>query len=405
LRSQILFILKIEFSKTLKWLLLILIIGVITGTSSAVFLIVLEAITNYRINNHYLVIFLPFAGLFIGYFYYKYGEEAVKGNNLIFESEENPETKIPVKMAPMVLIATWITHLFGASAGREGTAVQMGIAMAQPFKKLLKLEIKDNNLLLILGVSGGFASVFGTPWAGAIFALEIFIFQKKNFKYFIPSILTAFVAHYVCLFLGATHTIYPNISAPTFNLELLFWILVLGIVFGFTSWFFCTFSEIWTKLFSKIKIAYLKPFFGGIILALLFYFLPLQDYEGLGIPSILKSFNTSLGLETFIFKLILTTFTLSVGFKGGEVTPLFFIGATLGSALFVFLPLPLSFLAALGFVAVFAAATQSPVASAVMGAELFGIEIFPYLLLVCILALLFSGEKRIYRKQRVLRVI
>lgn len=393
-----------EFSKTLKWFLLIVIIGLITGTSSAVFLIILDAITNYKTNNHYLVLFLPFAGLFIGYFYYKYGEEAVKGNNLIFESQENPETKIPVKMAPMVLIATWITHLFGGSSGREGTAVQMGISLAQPFKKLLNLETKENTLLLVLGVSGGFASVFGTPWAGAIFALEILIFQKSNFKYFIPSVLTAFVAHYFCLFLGAWHTVYPNISAPTFNLEILFWVLILGIIFGFTSWLFCAFGEIWVKLFSKIKLAYLKPFLGGIILALVFYFLPLQDYEGLGVPIILKSFHTSLGLETFILKLLLTTFTLSVGFKGGEVTPLFFIGATLGSALFVFLPLPLSFLAALGFVAVFAAATQSPLSSAVMGLELFGVEIFPYLLLVCFVAFLFSGGKRIYEKQRVLKL-
>jgi H+/Cl- antiporter ClcA len=390
--------------KTFKWLLLILFIGILSGISSAVFLIILDKVTNYRTNNHYIVVFLPFAGIFIGYIYQKYGEEAIKGNNLIFESQKNPETKIPLIMAPLVLIATWITHLFGGSAGREGTALQMGVTLTQPFKKILKLDANDNILLLILGVSGGFAAVFGTPWAGAIFALEILIFQKNNFKYFIPSILTAFVAHYTCLLMGTTHSIYPKIIPPSFNLVLLFWILVLGIIFGFTSWLFCAFSEIWFKLFSKIEITFLRPFFGGIILALLFYFLPLQEYEGLGISIILKSFHTSLGFETFILKILLTTFTLSIGFKGGEVTPLFFIGATLASALFVFLPLPLSFLVALGFVAVFSAATQSPLASAVMGVELFGIEIFPYLLLVCFIAFLFSSRKRIYSKQTVLNI-
>lgn len=388
-----------------KYLIIIVLIGVFSGIFSGIFLIVLDWITEIRIQNHTIVLALPFAGLCIGFLYYKYGNIVEKGNNLIFETQENPKTIIPFKLAPIVLFSTWTTHLFGGSAGREGTAVQMSLAISQVFKTVFKSTIQDNLLFIILAISAGFSGVFGTPWAASIFALELLIFKNSNFKYFIASVMVAFIAHYTCLFIGATHTIFPKIEVPVFETKIIGYLMILGLIFGVTSWLYCSCIEIWTKIFLTIKKPYLKPFLGGFLLALLFYFLPLQQYAGLGIATILNAFETQQTFDIFVLKIIFTSFTLSIGFKGGDVTPLFFIGATLGSALFIWFDLPLSFLVALGFVAVFAAATQSPFASTVLGIELFGWEMTLYFLIICVFSFLFSGSKRIYSQQKVINSI
>lgn len=384
----------------IKWALLSTLIGVLAGTASAFFLVSLDFLTNWRENHLWIIAFLPLAGLIIGLAYHYWGSSVVKGNNLVIEEFHQPTNIIPLKMAPLVLIGTLITHLFGGSAGREGTAVQMGAAISDQFSKFFSLNQNDRKILLIIGISAGFAAVFGTPLAGAVFALEVLVLKKFKTDAILPSLIAAFIAHFTCLAWNVSHTNYQIPVVPEMNFINLFWTIFVGILFGLTAWFFSKSMHFWTNLFKKrIKYAPFRPMIGGIIIALSVYFIGNTQYIGLGIPTISSAFSTNLNSYDFFLKILFTTFTIGAGFKGGEVTPLFFIGATLGNALVWFVPLPLSLLVAMGFVAVFAGASNTPIACTILGIELFGVESVVFIGIACILSYFFSGHLGIYSSQ------
>lgn len=385
----------------LKWLAICLLVGFFTGSASAGFLWSLEWVTNYREANVWIIALLPIAGFFIGLSYYLYGASVVKGNNLLLDEYHTPKKVIPFKMAPLVYIGTILTHLFGGSAGREGTAVQIGGAIADQFTKIFKLSNSDRKILLITGISAGFASVFGTPLAGAIFALEVLIIGRIKFDAIIPSFLAAIFATYFCDVWQISHHTHYHINAVA-NLTpiTVFWAVLAGIIFGLVGMLFSKSSHFWGNLFKKhISYPPLRPFIGGVILAIIVYLMGTTKYIGLGVPTIVEAFSTNLNSYDFILKLLFTTFTLGAGFKGGEVTPLFYIGATLGNALIWFIPLPMGLLAGMGFVGVFAGATNTPIACTIMGIELFGIESGVFIAIACTTSYLFSGHSGIYASQ------
>ncbi|PTX13796.1 voltage-gated chloride channel family protein [Sphingobacterium faecium] len=384
----------------LKWLSITMLIGIIVGSISAFFLTSLSWVTNYR-ELHPLMIFgLPLAGLLIGALYYYYGGLSSKGNNLLLQEYYQSKQTIPLKMAPLVLVSTLLTHLFGGSAGREGTAVQIGGAIADQCTKIFKLTDDDRKILIILGISAGFASVFGTPWAGAIFGLEVIIGGQSRLKALVPSIVVAFIADYACSFWNVAHTHYHiQEIIPPVNLQYILYTVAAAVIFGLVAYLFNTCSELFSTIFNKITYPPIRPFIGGIILIVTILLIGNTRYIGLGIPTILASFDSPLNSYDFLIKLLLTTFTLASGFKGGEVTPLFFIGATLGNALFGIIPLPLGLLAAMGFIAVFAGATNTPFACLIMGIELFGYEAGIYFAIACLIAYFFSGATGIYASQ------
>lgn len=385
---------------TFKWIFICVLIGIFSGSASAFFLVSLEWVTQFRESYNWILWLLPMGGLSIGLIYHYLGKEVVKGNDLLLEEYENPQKPIPLKMAPMVLIGTLITHFFGGSAGREGTAVQMGGAIADQFTGLFKLDASDRKTLIILGISAGFASVFGTPLAGALFALEILYFSKISFKSSILSFLVAYIAYFTVDFWQVKHTHYNIPVVPDITINTLAWVILAGVLFGFTSMLFSRTTFFWGRLFSKmISYAPLRPFVGGIILVVAVFFIGTTKYIGLGIPTIVDAFSTPNASYDFLLKILFTGFTLGAGFKGGEVTPLFYIGATLGSALSLFVPLPIAFMAGLGFVAVFSGATHTPVACTIMGMELFGIESGVYIGIACLIAYFSSGSIGIYHSQ------
>lgn len=392
---------------TLKWIFICTLIGFFSGSASAFFLVALEKATHFREYNNWIIWLLPIGGLSIGLIYYYWGKSVVKGNNLLLEEYDNPQKTIPLKMAPLVLFSTLITHLFGGSAGREGTAVQMGGAIADQFTRFFsraqsreELNNSDRKTLIILGISAGFASVFGTPLAGAVFALELVYFSKISLKSISLSFLTAYIAFYTVEIWKVKHTVYSIPFVPQMNLTLLFWILIVSILFGLAAMLFSRSTHLWGNLFSKaIPFPPLRPFIGGIILALALFFIGTSKYTGLGVPVIVEAFSTPNTPYDFLMKIAFTGFTLGAGFKGGEVTPLFFIGATLGSALSVIVPLPIALLAGMGFVAVFSGATHTPIACTVMGIELFGIESVVFIGVACIIAYFSSGSIGIYKTQ------
>lgn len=384
-----------------KWILICILIGFLSGSASAFFLVALEWVTQSRNNHQWIIWLLPIGGLLVGLGYHYYGKEVVKGNNLLLEEYENPQKTIPLKMAPLVLIGTLITHLFGGSAGREGTAVQMGGAIADQFSRIFKLDNSDRKTLIILGISAGFASVFGTPLAGALFALEVVYFSKISLKSSILSFVVAFFAYFTVEFWEVKHTHYSIPSLPDFNLEIVLWIIAVSVLFGLAAMLFSRSTHYWGTLFTKnIKYPPLRPFIGGLLFAIAMYYIGTTKYLGLGVPIIVESFSKPSENHVFILKILFTGFTLGAGFKGGEVTPLFFVGATLGSAMSLFIPLPIALLAGMGFVAVFSGATHTPIACTVMGMELFGLESGIFIGLACFIAYLSSGSVGIYHSQR-----
>ncbi|MFP9116016.1 voltage-gated chloride channel family protein [Flavobacterium sp. RHBU_3] len=383
-----------------KWLLLSVPIGVLVGCASAFFLWSLNWATDYRESHLWLIALLPLGGFIIGLTYHYFGESVVKGNNLLLEEMHSPKKIIPFRMAPLVLFGTLATHFFGGSAGREGTAVQMGGAIADRFTKWFRLEDTDRKVVLIMGISAGFASVFGTPLAGAVFAVEVMMIGKVRYKALLPSFAVAYIADWACELWNIGHTHYSIPFVPDVTTEGLLYTLLCGILFGIAALLFSKAIHFFGAQFKKhISYPPLRPVIGGVVIALAVWALSTTKYIGLGVPTIVESFSVSEPPYAFLLKLLLTTFTLGASFKGGEVTPLFFIGATLGSALFMVVPLPLALLAGMGFVAVFSGATNTPVACTLMGIELFGLEAAGYLAVACAVAYLFSGHTGIYSSQ------
>jgi H+/Cl- antiporter ClcA len=392
--------LKELFFTLFKWILICLLIGILSGSASTFFLIALEWVTQFRIQHDWIIWLLPFGGLLVGLSYYYWGESVAKGNNLLLEEYENPKKIIPLKMAPLVLLGTLLTHLFGGSAGREGTAVQMGGAIADQFTKLFKLDTTERKILIILGISAGFASVFGTPLAGAIFALEVVYFSKINLKSIFLSFLVAYSAYFTVEFWQVKHTHYSIPDVPEISLNNLFYTVLISILFGIAALLFSRTTHFWGSLFSKyIKYPPLRPFVGGIFLAIAIAGFGFTKFSGLGVPVIVDSFSTANPWYDFLLKILFTGFTLGAGFKGGEVTPLFFVGATLGSALSLVVPMPIALLAGMGFVAVFSGATHTPIACTIMGIELFGLQPGLFIAIACIVAYFSSGSTGIYKSQ------
>jgi len=383
-----------------KWGLMGCVIGALAGSASAILLLSLDWATNYREANLWIIALLPVAGLMSGLMYYYWGARSEKGNNLLLEEYHRAEQTIPLRMAPLVLIGTFLTHLFGGSAGREGSAVQMGGAISAQFSRWLKFSNSDRQIAIVMGISAGFASVFGTPLAGAVFALEVLVLGKTRYEAILPSFMAAIIANYVCDLWPIHHSHYEIPFVPDLTPQNMFWALFAGIIFGLTALFFSKSTHAWGRFFkAQIKYAPLRPVIGGVVLALVIYGMGTTKYIGLGIPTIEASFFENMNSYDFLLKIAFTSFTIGAGFKGGEVTPLFFIGATLGNAMVWFIPLPMPLLAGMGFVAVFAGATNTPIACTLMGIELFGAEGGVYIALACVVAYLFSGHTGIYSSQ------
>lgn len=384
----------------LKLILISILIGGISGLFIGIFLIFLEKAVDINLKHKFLVFILPLSGMLMTFLYSKYGGNSQKGNNLIIENINGSKEEIKFIMAPLVFLGTVLTHLFGGSVGREGTGVQIGGTIGNALSKILKCSTYEKKILLISGIAAGFSSVFGTPLTGTIFALEISNIGSLNYNSMIPAITSAIVGNSVVKILGVKHSHYKIPPVESVDLTNILKVIILAICFGLASRLFVYMTH-WfkEKLIKYCKNQYLKIFVGGSLMVLATLLLGNSLYNNLSLGLLSSAFDGNVSYLAFIIKLMLTTLCLGAGYQGGEVTPLFVIGATLGATLSNILGLPFAFSAALGLVGVFSGATNAPIACFMMYLELFGSNNIIFAMLVCMIAVFISGHKGIYTSQ------
>jgi H+/Cl- antiporter ClcA len=388
-----------------RWIALGTLVGALCGAASALFLLLLARATEFRSGHEQIVYLLPLAGALVGFIYERFGQSIAGGNDLIIDTIHDDGPRLPLRMAPMVLVGTVLTHLFGGSAGREGTAVQMGASLADAALQRLKLSGPLRRQLLAAGVAGGFGSVFGTPVAGALFGLEFVVLGRIEYEALLPALTASLVGDLTARALGTEHTHYPTPSALALSPLLLLKWLLFALALSLATRAFIELTH-WLKKTGKrwLPRLPLRMFVGGLLIVLMWRAVGTSDYLGLGVPTILRSFtDPALPRSAFAWKIVFTAVTLGAGFLGGEVTPLFFVGAALGNVLARLLGLPLALGAGVGLAAVFAAASNTPLALSVMAVELLGASLFPHAVIVCVLSYLLTGQRSIYGAQRLLR--
>ncbi|MBL8809900.1 MAG: voltage-gated chloride channel family protein [Planctomycetaceae bacterium] len=416
-----------------RWFLICVPLGLAVGSAVALFLWSLDRVTQVQWQTPWLLFLLPVAGAVSGLMYRYFGGTAERGNNLILEQIHEPGGGVPARMAPLVLIGTLITHLFGGSAGREGTAVQMGGSIASTLGRVLPLKPHDHSTLLMCGVAAGFGAVFGTPLTGAVFSLEVLAIGVMNYRALIPCLIAGVIGDQVTTAWGITHTHYLLSFGKTVDGaagELLRpalldgWLVakvaVAGICFGGVSVIFVQLTHGVSAILKRlVPIAWLRPVVGACGVILLVWLLGTRDYLGLGVSgnpnqtraiSIQSCFVVGgVTLLSWWWKSLMTSITVGSGFKGGEVTPLFFIGAAAGNILASIMGAPVDLIAAIGFVAVFAGATNTPVACTIMALELFAPHspdvmrsgFVVYAAIGCFLSYFVSGHSSLYQAQKV----
>lgn len=397
-----------SLGKALKWILALAAIAALAGSAAALFLWGLDAATRQRFANPWLIYLLPVAGIAMGFYYRHLGRHVSSGNHAILGAVHRETDEVPIALAPSIVIATVATHLFGGSAGREGTAVQMGAVMGAGLGRFVAKTREAMHLMMFSGIAAGFGAVFGTPFAGAVFAME-FTGHRILSRKLLPCLLVALAADQVCHAWGIVHTPYPAAHLADFpkNWVPLAWKLALAAaVFALASRFFVMASHFTAGKFREwFPHEALRGAAGGVLVVGLFMLAGTGDYLGLGV---LAEHSDSLTLPRFfsagvhapetawLWKLVFTVVTLGAGFKGGEVTPLFFIGAALGNSLAWLLHAPVDLFAGVGMISLFASATKTPCASIIMGVELLGWEMCIPLAAAVMIATKLSGSKSVY---------
>lgn len=394
------------YRDTLLLTLIALPLGLAIGAMDALFGRVLLSVTAFRMAHVYsLLPFLGLVGVGIVWCYQKVGGTSGKGMTLLFEAghgytQDIPLRLIPLRLIPLVMVSTWLTHLFGGSAGREGVAVQIGGTLAHSIGKRLPIPNAGKQLLLT-GMAAGFAGLFRTPIAATFFALEVLTAGVLEYSALLPALVASFSASACSGLLGLEKFTVALTDQVAFSAPLVGKLLLFGLVFGMAGGLFAFVLHKLKALFAQyLPNPLLRIFLFGVLVSGFSLLCWEGRYSGLGTNLIAMSFDSGIFSWDFALKWIFTVVTLAAGFQGGEVTPLFSIGASLGVLLGTLCGLPTAFVAALGYAAVFGSASNTLLAPMLIGGEVFGFAYLPYFFVVCAVAYLCNGGSCIYPLQK-----
>lgn len=386
----------------LKWVLLSIIVGCIVGLIGSLFHYAIEYATLFRTNHWYIILTLPLGGLLIVCLYHITHMADDKGTNLVLLSirEANP---ISFKTAPLIFIATVITHLCGGSSGREGAALQLGSSMSYQIGRLFRLDEKDLHIMTMCGMSAGFSALFGTPLAAAIFAMEVISVGIMHYAALVPCTLAALIGYGIAGKLSITPTSFHLTNVPTLSISSTIHVMILALLAAIMSIIFCQTLHTSGKLYKKfIPNPYIRIVVGSFLVLGLTLICGTTDYLGAGMPIIKEAIEGHVVPWAFILKLLFTALTLGAGFKGGEIVPAFFVGATFGHLVGDLFGFSSSFSASIGLIALFCGVTNCPITSFILSLELFGPEGSLFFMLACAISYMTSGYQGLYSKQKIM---
>lgn len=384
----------------LKWLVIGGLVGGVGGVVGALFHLGVSYATEVRLAHPWVLYLLPAGGLVIAGLY-KLCKLEGKGTNAVIESVHFGK-EVPVLLVPLIFVSTVITHLCGGSAGREGAALQIGGGIGYRTGRLLHLGEKDLPLATLCGMSGVFSALFGTPLTATVFALEVISVGVLYYAGLVPCITAAMMGYLVSLWMGVPPTRF-TVVMPALDGWTLLLVVVLAILCALVSILFCRGLHVTEHLAERLmKNSYLRAAAGGAVIIALTLLLGTTDYNGAGMDVISRALTGEASGWAWLLKLLFTAVTIGCGFKGGEVVPSFFVGATFGCAAGALLGLPPGFAAAIGLVAVFCGAVNCPIASVVLSVELFGADAMLYFAIACAISYVLSGYCGLYSSQTIL---
>ncbi len=385
-----------------RWLIFGAITGVICGLVGAAFHICIDWATATRYANDWLLFLLPFSGFIIVGTYHLLGMDHDPGTNLVLASIQ-AKGHIPVRMAPLIFFGSVVTHLFGGSSGREGAALQIGGSLGEALGRLFGLKDTDINIIVICGMSAVFAALFGTPIAAVVFSMEVITIGIIHYSAFVPSIVSAAVAYGIAQKLQISDAVYPTMVAPELSVLIFLKVIVLAIACGLVSILFCVAMHQSMRLYRKyIPNDYIRIFVGGCLVVILTLLAGTRDYNGHGAHMIMQALTGTSPTFAFLLKILFTALTLGAGFKGGEIVPSLFVGATLGNVVGSLLGLDPALGAAIGMIALFCGVVNCPLAAVFFSVELFGSECVLLFCVACAVSYVFSGYYGLYTSQKIM---
>lgn len=386
----------------IKWLVFSILSGIIVGLVGTAFYFGMDMVTRTRETYPWLIFFLPAGGVVIVWFYKLLHDEKDTGTNLVLSAISAGES-VPLRMAPLIFISTLLTHLFGGSAGREGAALQLGGSIGNALGRLFRFDTKDQHVMIMCGMSAAFSALFGTPMAAAIFSMEVVTVGIMHYAALVPCVVSSLIAHEIAIALGASAEMFDIGQIPEFTLQSAAILTLLSALCGIISIVFCVMLHRFEWLYRKISgNAYIRVILGGMIIIIMTELVGSQTYNGTGVSVIARCMDGQVRPEAFFMKMMFTALTLGAGYKGGEIVPSFFIGASFGCLFGNIAGFSPAMCAAIGMTSVFCGVTNCPITSLLISFELFGYDGMPYFLLAVAFSYVLSGYTGLYRSQKII---
>lgn len=387
---------------TAKWVVFGSLTGAIVALVSSAFYYLLTYVNTVREENSWIIFLLPIGGLAIVALYKLLHNERDGGTNLVISAIHSGD-RIPLRMTPSIFFSTAITHLFGGSAGREGAALQIGGSIGNALGTLFKFDEKDKHVVIMCGMSAAFSTLFGTPMAAAIFPMEVVSVGVMYYMALVPCVVSSLTAHGVAVLLGVAGEAFHVTGIPELALQPVLLVVLVAVICAFVSIGFCGILHTIEHLYKKyLKNPFLRIFVGGCAIVILTMLVGNYDYNGAGMHTVELAVEGHVVPEAFLLKMLFTALTIGAGYKGGEIVPTFYVGATLGCLLGQILGFSPSLCAAIGMAALFCGVTNCPISTLLISFELFGFEGMPYYLLAVAFSYMLSGYSGLYHSQKIM---